>query len=192
MLSRTDSPSYGYQLKRGATTLTEAWDTNPRSSQNHFMLGHAEEWFYRGLAGIDIDMSRPEPRQIVIRPAFLAGVPEAQAELHMVLGTVGSSWTRDGSDVRLAHQDSGRIPSHRHSSRGSNRDLHERREATISARPMETSFLVPALMNFASISDSGIGRKAQGFRPQFRIGSFEAKRKEGVRDAFPGETLFRN
>ena len=99
MLSRTDSPSYGYQLKRGATTLTEAWDTNPRSSQNHFMLGHAEEWFYRGLAGIDIDMSRPEPRQIVIRPAFLAGVPEAQAELHMVLGTVGSSWTRDGSDV---------------------------------------------------------------------------------------------
>ena len=54
MLARNDSPSYGYQLQRGATTLTEAWDTNPRSSQNHFMLGHAEEWFYRGLAGINV------------------------------------------------------------------------------------------------------------------------------------------
>jgi hypothetical protein len=53
MLSRTDSPSYGFQLSKGATTLTEAWDTNPASSQNHFMLGHGEEWFYRGLAGID-------------------------------------------------------------------------------------------------------------------------------------------
>ena len=99
MLSRDDSPSYGYQLERGATTLTEAWDANPRSSQNHFMLGHAEEWFYRGLAGIDVDLSRPESRQITIRPAFLARVPEAQAELHTILGTVKSSWSRNGTKV---------------------------------------------------------------------------------------------
>jgi len=99
MLSRTDSPSYGYQLQRGATTLTEAWDTNPGASQNHFMLGHAEEWFYRGLAGIDINMSRPEPSQITIHPAFLATVPSAQAEVHTVLSTIESSWTREGSKV---------------------------------------------------------------------------------------------
>ena len=99
MLSRDDSPSYGYQLERGATTLTEAWDANPGSSQNHFMLGHAEEWFYRGLAGIDVDLSRPEPRQITIRPAFLANVPEARAKVHTVLGTVESSWTRNGTEV---------------------------------------------------------------------------------------------
>ena len=99
MLSGHDSPSYGYQLKRGATTLTEAWDANPEKSQNHFMLGHVEEWFYRGLTGIDVDLSRPEPRQIVIRPAFVARVPEAQAELHTILGTVESSWTREGMKV---------------------------------------------------------------------------------------------
>jgi hypothetical protein len=99
MLSRDDSPSYGYQLERGATTLTEAWDANPGSSQNHFMLGHAEEWFYRGLAGIDIDLSRPEPRQIVIRPAFLTKVPRAQAEVHTVLGEIESSWNRDEAKV---------------------------------------------------------------------------------------------
>jgi hypothetical protein len=99
MLLRDDSPSYGYQLKSGATTLTEAWDANPSSSQNHFMLGHAEEWFYRGLAGIDVDLSRPESSQIAIRPAFLAGVPSARAEVHTVLGSVASSWTRDGEKV---------------------------------------------------------------------------------------------
>ena len=101
MLSRDDSPSYGYQLGRGATTLTEAWDANPGSSQNHFMLGHAEEWFYRGLAGIDVDLSRPESRQIAIRPAFLAKVPEVQAKVHTVLGAVESSWTREGAKVVL-------------------------------------------------------------------------------------------
>jgi alpha-L-rhamnosidase len=99
VLSRDDSPSYGYQLERGATTLTEAWDANPGASQNHFMLGHAEEWFYRGLAGIDVDLSRPESRQIEIRPAFLAKVPEAQAKVHTVLGMVESSWTREGAKV---------------------------------------------------------------------------------------------
>jgi hypothetical protein len=99
MLRRTDAPSYGYQLERGATTLTEAWDANPKSSQNHFMLGHAEEWLYRGLAGIDINLSRPEPRQITLRPAFLAKVPAAAAEVHTVLGTVASSWTRTGPNI---------------------------------------------------------------------------------------------
>src|SRR5262249_4524444 len=34
MLTRTDKPSYGDQLAHGATTLTEAWDANPDSSQN--------------------------------------------------------------------------------------------------------------------------------------------------------------
>ena len=130
MLSRDDSPSYGYQLERGATTLTEAWDANPGSSQNHFMLGHAEEWFYRGLAGIDVDLSRPESRQIAIRPAFLAKVPEAQAEVHTVLGIVESSWTREGDEGSLAGRDSGGIARHSGSSPGSGRSLHERGDAT--------------------------------------------------------------
>jgi alpha-L-rhamnosidase len=69
MLSRTDSPSYGYQLAKGATTLTEAWDANPNSSQNHFMLGHGEEWFYRGLAGLTLDMARGPDEAIELPPS---------------------------------------------------------------------------------------------------------------------------
>ena len=130
MLSRDDSPSYGYQLERGATTLTEAWDANPGSSQNHFMLGHAEEWFYRGLAGIDVDLSRPESRQIAIRPAFLAKVPEVQAEVHTVLGTVESSWTREGAKVVWRVGIPVGITRDCGSSPGSDRSLHERGDAT--------------------------------------------------------------
>ncbi len=96
MLSRTDSPSYGYQLSRGATTLTEAWDTNPEDSQNHFMLGHGEEWFYRGLAGISIDMARGAENAILLRPAYVAGVASAAATYASAMGTVRSSWRRAG------------------------------------------------------------------------------------------------
>jgi hypothetical protein len=98
MVTRTDSPSYGYQLSKGATTLTEAWDTNPASSQNHFMLGHAEEWLYRGLAGIDFDLSRAEAQRIVLRPALDSGAPDASASLDTVLGTIRSSWRRTGKE----------------------------------------------------------------------------------------------
>lgn len=101
MLARTDSPSYGYQLSRGATTLTEAWDTNPHSSQNHFMLGHAEEWFYRGLAGIDFDMSRSDPRRIVIHPAFVSHVPDASAHFDSVLGRIESSWKKTAAGALI-------------------------------------------------------------------------------------------
>jgi len=98
MVTRTDSPSYGYQLSKGATTLTEAWDTNPDSSQNHFMLGHAEEWLYRGLAGVDFDLSRGEAERIRLMPALDSGAPDASATLHTVLGTIASSWRRNGKD----------------------------------------------------------------------------------------------
>jgi hypothetical protein len=56
------------------------------------MLGHAEEWFYRGLAGIDVDMSRATEEQITIRPAFLSGIGEASARYQSVLGLVESGW----------------------------------------------------------------------------------------------------
>jgi hypothetical protein len=98
MVTRTDPPSYGYQLFKGATALTEAWDTNPDDSQNHFMLGHAEEWFYRGLAGIDFDLSRTEMERVRLRPALASGAPDASATLSTVVGTIASSWHRSGKD----------------------------------------------------------------------------------------------
>jgi hypothetical protein len=102
MLSRTDAPSYGAQLAHGATTLTEAWDANPASSQNHFMLGHADEWFYRGLAGIDFDRSRGDEKAIMIRPQFLPGLSEVSAEFHSSLGLIKSHWKRAGTVVSLS------------------------------------------------------------------------------------------
>ncbi len=94
MLARTDSPSYGYQLMRGATTLTEAWDTNPDSSQNHFMLGHGEEWFYRGLAGLSFDMSRSPEDAINLAPSFLPGVTTASASYRSTMGEIAIAWHR--------------------------------------------------------------------------------------------------
>jgi alpha-L-rhamnosidase len=94
MLERTDSPSYGYQLAKGATALTEAWDANPNSSQDHFMLGHAEEWFYRGLGGINVDFSASAPRQLVLRPELVGKLTEVRTRYASAWGPVESNWKR--------------------------------------------------------------------------------------------------
>ncbi len=96
MMLRKDAPSYGSQLEAGATALTEAWDANPQSSQDHFMLAGGEEWFYRGLAGIDFDMSRVRDERITIRPAIVQGVDWVRASYQSALGMVKSEWKREG------------------------------------------------------------------------------------------------
>jgi hypothetical protein len=94
MLERMDTPSYGYQLAQDATSLTEAWDADPRSSQDHFMLGHAEEWFYRGLGGITVDLSAEAPRQIVLAPFVGGKVGWVRCRYRSALGPIESSWQR--------------------------------------------------------------------------------------------------
>ncbi len=99
MLQRTDAPSYGYQLNQGATSLTEAWDANPLSSQDHFMLGDAEEWFYRGLGGIEVNRALPPTDQITLHPAVLPGVDWVHTRYLSSLGPIVSDWRRIGSQV---------------------------------------------------------------------------------------------
>ncbi len=95
MMLKKDPPSYGSQLAAGATSLTEAWDANPRASQDHFMLGGAEEWFYRGLGGIDFDMSRSADERITIRPAMVEGVTWVKCSYNSVLGKIRSEWSQE-------------------------------------------------------------------------------------------------
>jgi hypothetical protein len=99
MLLRTDAPSYGAQLAAGATSLTEAWDANPRSSQDHFMLGGAEEFFYRGLGGIDLDLSRSEP--LIVRPAILPGLDWVKTSYLSSKGRIETSWKREPNRITL-------------------------------------------------------------------------------------------
>lgn len=100
MLMRTDPPSYGAQLAAGATALTENWDPARGGSQNHFMLGHAEEWLFAGLAGLQVDFARRDlPFRIAPQP--VEGVASAQATYRSVLGDVRSAWRRTPGGLEL-------------------------------------------------------------------------------------------
>ncbi|MCZ8519551.1 MULTISPECIES: family 78 glycoside hydrolase catalytic domain [Paenibacillus] len=96
MARQSEHPGYAYQIKHGATTLTEAWDgPTVGKSQNHFMLGHIEEWFYAGLAGISYRFD-PETERFALelQPAFPEGVTYVRASHRLPCGTVRVAWER--------------------------------------------------------------------------------------------------
>jgi hypothetical protein len=101
MLIRDDGPGYAYQLKQGATALTEAWDTNPGSSQNHCMLGHIEEWFYRGLGGLASDPAGPGFKRITVQPQIVGALTSANVAYDSAYGRIVSHWQRARGTLSL-------------------------------------------------------------------------------------------
>jgi hypothetical protein len=68
------------------------------------MLGHAEEWFYRGLAGIRFDMSGwplDGIPPISIQPNIVGDLTHASASYNSKLGLIASAWTRDGDKLQM-------------------------------------------------------------------------------------------
>lgn len=101
MINQDERPGYGYQLKKGATSLTEAWDANHRSSHNHFMLGHITEWFYKDLVGIDTDPAGPGFKHIIIRPTPVGDLKWARAKYDSIRGPIAVRWDRDGDQFKV-------------------------------------------------------------------------------------------
>lgn len=94
MNNQSGKPGYGYQLARGATALTEAWDASPNSSNNHFMLGQIMEWFYHDLAGLAPDPTAPGFARAIIHPQPVGDVTWAEANLDSVRGRFAVRWEK--------------------------------------------------------------------------------------------------
>jgi len=95
--NQTNRAGYGMQLAKGKTSLTEAWDGG--SSQNHFMLGQIQEWFYNDLAGIRSDGNGF--KHILIAPQPVGDLTWAGASYDSIRGTIASRWERHGNKFTL-------------------------------------------------------------------------------------------
>ena len=90
MFNHEEAPGYGFQLKFGATTLTEQWDPRQGSSWNHFMMGQIDEWFFNSLVGI-----RPSTtyQKFIIAPQPVGDLKYVKASYETLYGTIVVDWT---------------------------------------------------------------------------------------------------
>ncbi|MBN1341498.1 MAG: family 78 glycoside hydrolase catalytic domain [Phycisphaerae bacterium] len=101
MTNQTEAPSYGNQIKHGATSLTEAWDGRAALSQNHFMLGHVEEWFYEYVLGIRQAEGSVGFKEIVIAPQAVGDLTWAKGSYRSVRGSIQVHWKRSDGAFEL-------------------------------------------------------------------------------------------
>ena len=101
MNSRTDVPGYGYQLSKGATSLTESWAGLRDVSNNHMMLGHLMEWFYSGIGGIRQMPGSKAYDHILIAPETAGDLTWAESTYKSVHGEILSAWKIYGDSLSL-------------------------------------------------------------------------------------------
>lgn len=93
MHNHTEVPGYGFQIQFGATTLTEQWDPRKGNSWNHFMMGQIEEWFYKSLAGINVDQTSNSGFQnIIISPNPVGDLKFVEASYNSLYGKISVDW----------------------------------------------------------------------------------------------------
>ncbi len=89
-------PSWGYMVKKGATTWWERWngDTGDPSmnSYNHYAFGSVMAWVYRRAAGIDTDATGPGFHHLTIQPHFDPALPRLHVEYDSAYGVIVSDW----------------------------------------------------------------------------------------------------
>ena len=98
MMNQTDFPSFGDMIRQGATTMWEQWDG--KNSRNHPMFGGALSWFYRHLAGVQVDETFPGYKHFVVKP-ILTSLERVMYEYETPYGLLKSDIRQTTNEVTL-------------------------------------------------------------------------------------------
>ena len=101
MLNHYETPGYGFQLRHGATTLTEQWDPRQGSSWNHFMMGQIDEWLFKTLAGIQNQPGTHGLRHLLITPTLVGDLQYVKASTASLYGKISVNCSRTQLTVEI-------------------------------------------------------------------------------------------
>lgn len=108
LLLREEYPSWLYEVKMGATTIWEHWDSMSETGEmwstgmnsfNHYAYGSVCDWLYGTAAGINTDEQKPGFEHIIFAPQTDERLSFVKASIDTKYGTVISSWKRENGVV---------------------------------------------------------------------------------------------
>lgn len=101
MLNHYETPGYGFQIRQGATTLTEQWDPRQGSSWNHLMMGQIDEWLMTVVGGIRNMPGTNGMRHLLISPTLVGDLSYVKASTTTLYGKVTVSRSADSITVDI-------------------------------------------------------------------------------------------
>ena len=96
-----DYPSWLYEVKMGATTIWERWNSvlpngkisgTDMNSLNHYAYGSIIEWVYRNVCGIKPVEDQPGFKAFIIKPEVYGKLKYANASLSSPMGKIETGW----------------------------------------------------------------------------------------------------
>lgn len=108
LLLQEDYPSWLYEVKMGATTIWERWnslmpdgsiDESGMNSFNHYAYGAIGDWMYQRIAGIRL--LEPGYKKSRIAPEFIRGITWAKGSLETVYGTLSCAWSCENKKIKV-------------------------------------------------------------------------------------------
>ncbi len=109
LLLQDDFPSWLYEVKMGATTIWERWNSilpdgsisdTGMNSLNHYAYGSIVEWMYQDVCGIQPLEEAPGFRRFRLAPKPDASLGFAAGVFHSPAGTIESEWAIDNNTLR--------------------------------------------------------------------------------------------
>jgi alpha-L-rhamnosidase len=102
--TRTERPSWGYMISKGATTSWERWDTDTQDGgmngeSQKILSGNFEAWCYQTLGGINYDPQEPGFKHIILRPRPVGDLTWVTASHVSVYGKIVSDWKLAGGQI---------------------------------------------------------------------------------------------
>ena len=108
LLLQEDNPGWLYEVKMGATTIWERWNSiqpdgsfNPANmnSLNHYAYGSIGNLLYTKLCGLEI--LEPGYKKFALRPQFIKGITHAELEYESVYGKISIAWQCEGGKITV-------------------------------------------------------------------------------------------
>ena len=109
LLLQEDYPSWLYEVKMGATTIWERWNSvmpdglvsdTGMNSMNHYTYGSVVGWMYTHLAGLRFDEQTSGFRQAVISPLPDPRLQQIRCQYHSASGTYAVAWHYQQDTIR--------------------------------------------------------------------------------------------
>jgi alpha-L-rhamnosidase len=98
-MNKKTQPGYGWWIEQGATTTWEQW--NGSGSRNHPMFGGGIVWFYRVLAGLNTDPTKPGYQNIIFKPQPAGDVTYANYSNLTPNGTASINWKKENKRMLI-------------------------------------------------------------------------------------------